>query len=31
MNLADAVALARSVGYTHRCRFTRRQRESVKF
>ena len=31
MNLADAVALARSVGYTHRCRFTRRQRELVKF
>lgn len=31
MNLAEAVALARSVGYTHRCRFTRRQRESVKF
>ena len=31
MNLAEAVALARSVGYTHRCRFTRRQREMVKF
>jgi histidinol-phosphatase (PHP family) len=31
MNLDEAVALARSVGYTHSCRFTRRQRESVKF
>lgn len=31
LNLADAVALARSVSYTHRCRFTRRQRELVKF
>src|SRR6266540_3569385 len=31
MNLADAVGLARSVGYTHRCRFTQRQREAVKF
>ena len=31
MNLGDAVALVRSVGYTHRCRFTGRQREMVKF
>jgi histidinol-phosphatase (PHP family) len=30
MNLADAVALARSAGYTHRLSFTRRQREVVK-
>jgi histidinol-phosphatase (PHP family) len=31
LNLADAVTLARSAGYTHRCRFTARQREAVKF
>jgi histidinol-phosphatase (PHP family) len=31
MNLADAVSLARSVGYTSCCRFTRRQREIVPF
>jgi len=30
-NFAEAVALARSVGYTHSCRFTKRQRELVKF
>jgi histidinol-phosphatase (PHP family) len=29
MNLADAVDLARSAGYTHACRFTRRQRQMV--
>jgi histidinol-phosphatase (PHP family) len=31
MNFAEAVALARSVGYTHCCRFTRRKREDVRF
>jgi histidinol-phosphatase (PHP family) len=31
MNFADAVELARSVGYTRCCRFTRRQREFVSF
>ena len=31
MNFAEAIALARSVGYTHCCRFTRRRREMVKF
>jgi histidinol-phosphatase (PHP family) len=29
MNFADAVQLARSVGYTHYCRFTQRRCESV--
>ena len=31
MNFAEAVELARSVGYTHRCRFTKRKCEFVKF
>jgi histidinol-phosphatase (PHP family) len=31
MNFAEAVALARSVGYTETCRFTRRQHEFAKF
>jgi histidinol-phosphatase (PHP family) len=31
MNFTEAVALARSVGYTETCRFTRRQHEFVKF
>jgi histidinol-phosphatase (PHP family) len=31
MNFAEAVALARSAGYTEACRFTRRQHEFVKF
>lgn len=31
MNFAEAVALARSVGYTETCRFTRRQHEFIKF
>ena len=31
VNFAEAVELARSVGYTHRCRFTQRKREFVKF
>jgi histidinol-phosphatase (PHP family) len=30
MNFAEAVALARGAGYTHCCRFTKRQREVVK-
>ena len=30
MNFAEAVALARGAGYTHCCRFTRRQRQIVK-
>jgi histidinol-phosphatase (PHP family) len=30
LNFAEAVQLARSAGYTHCCRFTRRQREEVK-
>ncbi|MBI4325427.1 MAG: histidinol-phosphatase HisJ family protein [Chloroflexi bacterium] len=30
LNFAEAVALARSVGYTQCCRFTRRQREIVR-
>ena len=29
MNLADAVTLARSVGYTHTCRFNQRRREII--
>lgn len=29
MNFPDAIKLAKDVGYTHRCRFTRRQREFV--
>jgi len=31
MNFVEAVELARGAGYTHCCRFTRRQREEVKF
>jgi histidinol-phosphatase (PHP family) len=31
MNFAEAVALARSAGYTEACRFTRRQRQMVRF
>ncbi len=31
LNFAEAVALARSVGYTEACRFTRRQHEFIKF
>jgi histidinol-phosphatase (PHP family) len=31
MNFAEAVALARSASYTHCCRFTKRQREEVRF
>ena len=31
MNFAEAIALARSVGYTHCCRFTQRRREEVRF
>jgi histidinol-phosphatase (PHP family) len=31
MNFSDAVDLARSAGYTHRCRFTRRKRDLVAF
>jgi histidinol-phosphatase (PHP family) len=31
MNFAEAVALARSAGYTHSCRFTQRRREEVRF
>jgi len=31
MNFAEAVALARSAGYTHSCRFTKRQRQEVRF
>ena len=30
MNFAEAIALARSAGYTHSCRFTARRREDVK-
>ncbi len=30
MNFAEALQLARSAGYTHCCRFTKRQREEVK-
>jgi histidinol-phosphatase (PHP family) len=30
LNFAEAVQLARSAGYTHCCRFTKRQREMVK-
>ena len=30
MNFTEAVALARTAGYTHCCRFTRRQREDVR-
>jgi histidinol-phosphatase (PHP family) len=29
LNFAEAIALARSIGYTETCRFNRRQRESV--
>ena len=31
MNFVEAVELARRAGYTHRCRFTQRRREEVKF
>jgi histidinol-phosphatase (PHP family) len=31
MNFAEAIALARSVGYTETCRFTQRRREVAKF
>ncbi|MCL4785350.1 MAG: histidinol-phosphatase HisJ family protein [Verrucomicrobia bacterium] len=31
MNFAEAIALARGVGYTHCCRFTQKKREMVKF
>ena len=31
LNFAEAVELARSCGYTHSCRFTKRQRELVPF
>jgi histidinol-phosphatase (PHP family) len=31
MGFADAVALAREVGYTHCCRYTRRERQQVPF
>ena len=31
MNFTEALTLARSAGYTHRCRFTGRQREMVAF
>jgi len=31
MNFAEAIQLARSVGYTHSCRFTRRKRDVVPF
>jgi histidinol-phosphatase (PHP family) len=31
MNFAEAVALARSAGYTHCCRFTQRKRDEVRF
>lgn len=31
MNFAEAIALARSVGYTQSCRFTHKQRELAKF
>jgi histidinol-phosphatase (PHP family) len=31
MNFAEAIALARSVGYTQCCRFTKRKREMVEF
>jgi histidinol-phosphatase (PHP family) len=31
MNFTEAIQLARSVGYTHYCRFTRRKREIVPF
>src|SRR5260370_9459418 len=30
MNFAEAIQLARSAGYTHTCRFTKRRREEVK-
>jgi histidinol-phosphatase (PHP family) len=30
MNFPEAIELARSAGYTHRCRFTQRRREEVK-
>ena len=29
MNFTEAIALARSAGYTHCCRFTQRRREDV--
>ena len=31
MNFVEAVELARRAGYTHRCRFTQRRRDEVKF
>ena len=31
MNFGEAVELARSAGYTHRCRFAQRRREEAKF
>jgi len=31
MNFVEAIELARRAGYTHRCRFTQRRREEVKF
>ena len=31
MNFTEALVLARSVGYTHSCRFTRRERQDVRF
>jgi len=31
MNFAEAISQARNAGYTQRCRFSRRQRELVKF
>jgi hypothetical protein len=30
MNFAEAIALARSAGYTEACRFKSRQRESLR-
>lgn len=31
MNFAEAITLARAVGYTHTCRFTQRKAESISF
>jgi len=31
MNFTEAIALARSAGYTHSCRFTQRRREDIRF
>jgi histidinol-phosphatase (PHP family) len=31
MNFTEAIAPARSAGYTHCCRFNRREREEVRF